>query len=236
MHSERFLALDSYLTELQIYWKFAAFHQDDYPWIASNEQLANWLDSLSPQQVQDYLSDSSLAYPILQQHVQTLLSTADQLFNIPALKKSEEDYPFWLKTGIKGRKWQQISEFAEQIESTQPILEWCAGKGHLGRLISWKHSAPVISVEWQQTLCELGKKQADKLSIKQKFVQADVLQGQADNCVCQEQHAIALHACGDLHLRLIALAKQNRTQQLSISPCCYHLIQSEYYQPISSIF
>jgi hypothetical protein len=49
------------------------------------------------------------------------------------------------------------------------------------------------------------------------------------------QHAVALHACGDLHVRLLDLAAKANTQAISISPCCYHLIQAKCYQPLSAL-
>jgi hypothetical protein len=44
---------------------------------------------------------------------------------------------------------------------------------------------------------------------------------------------VALHACGDLHVRLMHLASDARCQQLAIAPCCYNRIASEHYVPIS---
>ncbi len=48
------------------------------------------------------------------------------------------------------------------------------------------------------------------------------------------QHAVALHACGDLHVRLMQYGSENGIAAMTISPCCYHLIQSEQYQPMST--
>ena len=51
----------------------------------------------------------------------------------------------------------------------------------------------------------------------------------------EQQHAIALHACGDLHIRLLKLAVLAGTRVMSISPCCYHLIEHTHYQPLSAL-
>src|SRR5690606_29752243 len=45
---------------------------------------------------------------------------------------------------------------------------------------------------------------------------------------------VALHACGDLHVRLIQLGIEQRCRQLAIAPCCYNRIRGNIYQPLSS--
>jgi hypothetical protein len=49
----------------------------------------------------------------------------------------------------------------------------------------------------------------------------------------KNQHAVALHACGDLHVRLLQYATQAGSRAITISPCCYHLIQTPQYQALS---
>jgi hypothetical protein len=44
---------------------------------------------------------------------------------------------------------------------------------------------------------------------------------------------VALHACGDLHVRLIQLASAAGCKQLAIAPCCYNRISLTAYQPLS---
>lgn len=135
---------------------------------------------------------------------------------------------------IKGRKWQQIAAFSAKIpESNLPVLEWCAGKGHLGRLIAKLNQRSVTSLEWQQNLCDAGQQFADKWQLPQHFICADAFDAQQQQ-LKKEQLAVALHACGDLHVTLLKHAKQAGTKQLVISPCCYHLIKAKSYQPLSN--
>jgi len=65
------------------------------------------------------------------------------------------------------------------------------------------------------------------------FVCADAFSTAATNLVRPQQHAVALHACGALHMRLLEVASLQQTRALSISPCCYHLIAGQEYQPMS---
>nr|WP_280925671.1 methyltransferase [Shewanella septentrionalis] len=166
---------------------------------------------------------------------------------------------------IKGRKWQQITAFVQHLPQLNlPVLEWCAGKGHLGRLIAKARGAEVVSLEWQAPLCEAGQAFADKWQLSQTFICADAFAIGAEhaatntstttsittsittveapaqhaakaNPLIARQQAVALHACGDLHVRLLTLAAEAGTQALAISPCCYHLIQASHYQPLSNL-
>ncbi|MDG5900032.1 methyltransferase [Shewanella xiamenensis] len=146
---------------------------------------------------------------------------------------------------IKGRKWEQITAFVQHLpDAGLPVLEWCAGKGHLGRLIAKARGVDVLSLEWQAMLCEEGQAFADKWQLSQRFICADAfaIEGNAcENTAHQtnpfrsKQQAVALHACGDLHVRLLQLAAAAGTQALAISPCCYHLIQANRYQGLSTL-
>lgn len=190
--------------------------------------------------------------------------------------------------GIPGRKWQQMRYFSQQfnlmlskadnveatsdkespkaqylhVDKTTQVLEWCAGKGHLGRLIafeqqlssqeSWNnptsnklpldkpHKIPaqkqcykITSLEWQQILCEKGQQQAEKYQLPQHFIHGDAFSVEAGQLLTEQTHAIALHACGDLHCQLIHHAGQQKAKSVLIAPCCYHLIRAEHYQPLS---
>ena len=49
-----------------------------------------------------------------------------------------------------------------------------------------------------------------------------------------EHTPVALHACGDLHVRLMQLASAAGCKQLAIAPCCYNRIRLAEYSPMSS--
>lgn len=190
LYNEKFQQLDHYLSDLQNYWRFEAFHHSDYPWARFNPALSDFLDALSEQQFVHYQQFPESLYLRLTAFINPLRSLQDSLFVINKIRASESEVPFWLTTGIKGRKCSQIAAFATQINNAYPVLEWCAGKGHLGRLISWQQTLPVTSIEWQQKLCDLGEAEATKMQISQVFKQADILKGQADNCVTTNKHCI----------------------------------------------
>ena len=152
-----------------------------------------------------------------------------------------------LATGIPGKKWQQIVNFSaflsgvDKMDSDRQLLEWCAGKGYLGRLMSVQNGYGVTSLEWQQPLCEQGDAQIYLLKkrypqLDQSMVQGDALAAGAKTLLSETQSAVALHACGDLHTRLIRLCAETgqHLKQVAIAPCCYHLTEQENYQPCST--
>lgn len=135
---------------------------------------------------------------------------------------------------IPGRKWRQIEAFAQAIGPVQrPLLEWCGGKGHLGRLLALQWQQPVTTLEYGAQLCADGEQLAQRARVAQQFEVVDVLTPAADRHLPQ-RHAIALHACGELHRTLLRRAVLARSPAIDIAPCCYHLGSAENYRPFSS--
>lgn len=175
-------------------------------------------------------------------HIETAADSATDTTTSPQIEFAELAH---FSAHIKGRKWEQITAFVQHLpDAGLPVLEWCAGKGHLGRLIAKARGVDVLSLEWQAALCEEGQAFADKWQLSQRFICADAF-AITDNASVDTvnhanpfralQQAVALHACGDLHVRLLQLAAQAGTQAVAISPCCYHLIQANQYQGLSTL-
>ena len=89
--------------------------------------------------------------------------------------------------------------------------------------------------EVSQSLGEWVKREADKQGLTLKFIQGDALSEQAGTAFNRNQHAVALHACGDLHVSLIDHATSKQLPAVTLSPCCYHLVNSESYQALSEL-
>ncbi|HEY7773706.1 MAG TPA: methyltransferase [Marinagarivorans sp.] len=144
--------------------------------------------------------------------------------------------PFWLHTDAPGRKWQQVQQFCAALPSAAArgtALEWCAGKGHLGRLHSWRHQQPVLSIEWDTPLCSKGQRQAQKLHLAQRFINADVFQLPLCELHPTPHSWLALHACGELHCEFLRKATALKAQHIALAPCCYHRQPQSHYQPLS---
>ncbi|SFD22664.1 methyltransferase [Pseudoalteromonas denitrificans] len=227
-----FQQLDQILVNTRHYWQLLAFTQNDLPWPQLNDKLNDLTsDTLlmlekNPDLAYDYFTDVIPELPQLKKLTSTF-----------SMVTKEVDFPFWLEAGIKGRKLAQLKSFVAAVDETElPVLEWCAGKGHLGRMLAFKGAKKVHSIEIQPHLCEQGVELAKKYEMNINFTQADVLKDDLAEHIKQTQHAVALHACGQLHQTLMRQAVSSHTQKLSLSPCCYHLMQnSETYQAMSDI-
>jgi len=133
---------------------------------------------------------------------------------------------------VPGRKWAQIGWFAEAAAPLLPVTEWCAGKGHLGRLVGARWGLLVDSIEIDGALCEAGQKLSRRARVAQRFVCADVLDGPL---ALGGRHVMALHACGHLHRRLVRDARALGVAALDVAPCCYHLQADTPYRGISGM-
>ncbi|WP_197464535.1 methyltransferase [Marinomonas aquimarina] len=226
-YTDLFKTLDHWLAQHQSLWDVPSFHALDWPWLTRFPELCDWLQAL-PQapdvnQVEQALERCVAGFERLEWPWQSIAHR-------PLV---EPDSHF--SAGIKGRKWQQIQAFSQAVAPLSPVLEWCAGKGHLGKLIAYQHQVTVCSAEWQASLCQAGQKEAKQRQLPQRFIHADVLQGEGLEPLRQAQSAIALHACGDLHTTLIEQGIAAQLKYFAISPCCYHLTRDEQYQPLSQV-
>lgn len=236
----RFQFINDCLIDNQSLWRFDPFQSSIHPVLPWQEQypdLCQWLASLSPLEIErlkakpeEALAEISAYLPVLK-----LLSEHTHLETIP-LKGLELDRG--LDSGVPGRKLEQIvamGEAAIQSHYGEEWLEWCSGKGYLGRILTTQTDQPVTSFEYQQSLCDSGQSAANEHQWKMTFIQGDAFDAKAKAVFKPTQHAVALHACGDLHIRLLQYGCEAGVSAMTISPCCYHLIQGETYQPLSEI-
>lgn len=230
--AEQFTALDNLLHRTRHYWQCTAFDFDQLPWPELEQALA----ALSDEQVAQLDSNQDALHRFFGPYIPLVNNLATACY-LPQATTKRSEYPFWISNGIKGRKFAQLQDFVCALgqESQLPVLEWCAGKGHLGRMLSFNHAPSVHSIELQQHLCEQGQQSAQQQGLALRFSQADVLKDNVSEYFQQAQHAVALHACGALHQTFMNNAARARTQKISLSPCCYHLFTPNDYQAMSEI-
>lgn len=239
MHS-RFTILDSFLLDHQVYWRSEPFHlcqTQQQPWSDVNRPLVDWLDSLSIENIQALKEQPQNLLAELTRFLPQL-ETVNQIIQFNHTELVGLDLPRGTADGIPGRKLQQIVAMGEaslEHHQGQEWLEWCSGKGFLGRILSQQSNQKVTSFEWQQSLCESGQKIADHQKLEMSFVQGDAFAESAEAVFNSNQHAVALHACGDLHVELVKKSVLHGLPAVTISPCCYHLIGGETYQAMSSV-
>lgn len=259
--SEYLLRIDRLLTSTEWLWLAPEFSsrgiEARYQEVFKVPGLAQALTDTSLQQLEQLDADPQQLFARLRVPLSQVAADFSPLYErlqhflVPSFALAAElpsTLPFWLESGIGGRKLTQVKHFIAHAPAMQgDVLEWCAGKGHLGRLwlyhttqsavqpqSSQTTASQVHSLEWQQALCEQGEQLARQHQIPQRFYPINAL-GPIDwQALHRPQHAMALHACGDLHRALINHGVANGAHTLCIAPCCYHVTQDAMYRPFSA--
>ncbi len=78
-----------------------------------------------------------------------------------------------------------------------------------------------------------GQALSQRHQLRALHVEQDVLAAVTVSLLNADHTPVALHACGDLHVRLIQLASAAGCKQLAIAPCCYNRIGLTKYSQIS---
>ncbi|KGE69696.1 MULTISPECIES: methyltransferase [Pseudomonas] len=228
----RFQALDAFLIEHQGLWKPRPFTHRQLPWETEHPDLAQWLRQrsladaeTSHNQPHDLLAPAP--FPQLAAQARQL-SAVDKLPAQPLAPARHR-----LNVDVPGRKWDQIEAFGAALQFKQvPThwLDWCAGKGHLGRRLLQNGQA-LTCLEYDPALIAAGQALSDHHGLPVTHRLQDVM---ADVSINREHTPVALHACGDLHVRLLQLASTAGCQQLALAPCCFNRINADAYQPLSN--
>lgn len=231
----RFQALDDFLTVQQPLWRPKPFTHLQLPWEVDHPQLAQWLRARTLEQADaDQSRPESLAAP---EPFRELAATAWELGHVHELPyQASEEPPARLSVDVPGRKWQQIRAFASRLqfqEQPRHWLDWCSGKGHLGRLLA-QNGADLTCLEYDASLVEAGAVLSRRQRLAARHLQQDVLADDAGSQLSPWHSPVALHACGDLHVRLLQLASQTGCAHLAVAPCCYNRITTEHYHPLSA--
>jgi hypothetical protein len=232
---ERFQMLDRFLQAHQPLWRPRPFANLHLPWETEHPRLAFWLRARSLQEADAaHNRPEALAapapFPQLAAHARQL----SEIGELPA--QALHEIPARFATDVPGRKWQQIEAFASCMIFNQPTehwLDWCAGKGHLGRRLLAESGHQLTCLEHDAALVEEGQRLSERLHLPARHVPQDVLADDAIEQLAPARSPAALHACGDLHTRLLRLASDAGCRQLAVAPCCYNRIAATHYQPLS---
>ncbi|HWT69308.1 MAG TPA: methyltransferase [Pseudomonas sp.] len=232
----RFAALDAFLTAHQALWKPRPFTHRHLPWETSYPELAAWLRKRSLEEAESAhnqpadLADAPEPFAALAAMSLTLGAVGE----LPA--RALEAAGHRLNVDVPGRKWQQIEAFASRLQfadTPRHWLDWCSGKGHLGRRLL-QTGQQLTCLEYDPALVASGQALSERHQLHALHVEQDVLAAGVDSLLSAQHTPVALHACGDLHVRLIQLASSAGCKQLAIAPCCYNRINQTRYAPISS--
>lgn len=234
---ERFQHLDAWLNEHQAVWRARPFTQRVLPWEHPWPELASHMRGRTLEQAehshnQPHLLNAPAPYPELAARSLALSQVEDWSREPPS------QLPELLTRHVPGRKWQQITRFADIADQHLPQpaqhwLDWCAGKGHLGRLLAFTGGQPLTCLEHDPALNAQGRVLSQQCIVEASHVDMDVLSQDVGRYLQPHHTPVALHACGDLHMTLLRQSVTQGCAQVVISPCCYNRIESERYQPLS---
>ncbi|MCQ4313815.1 SAM-dependent methyltransferase [Pseudomonas stutzeri] len=234
--AERFRQLDAFLVRHQALWRPRPFTHMQLPWEADHPHLAQWLRSRSlddAEAAHNHPTELAAPAPFPELAEQAMaLGRVDQL---PTLRNPSIDAR--QAVDVPGRKWSQIQAFGSTLnfsERPQHWLDWCAGKGHLGRQLA-ALGGTLTCLERDVRLVEAGARLSQRLGIEANHRQQDVMSDAVAQHLGPAHTPIALHACGDLHVRLLRLGIEQGCRQLAVAPCCYNRIQDGNYQALSGI-
>lgn len=229
----RLQRLDTLLNHCQWLWRPQPFKQTRPDWCQLLPELTAQLLALSDDELAALTAHDGALLRLLAVHLPEL-AEFETLCQLPEREQSAlRPISPHLTWAIPGRKWSQIEAFAQAIGPVQtPLLEWCGGKGHLGRLLAVQWRQPVTTLEQGAQLCAEGEQLATRARIEQSFEVVDVLTPVATTHL-PGRHAVALHACGELHRTLVRAAVAAQLPAIDIAPCCYHLGSPESYRPFS---
>lgn len=231
---ERFDRLDTLLGQLREFWQFSPFHYTSAYFADKAPALQAALDALTIDDIDRLDADSATLSAFLQPHIPAA-SELEALCVLPALA-AQQKLTARSAPGLSERKQQQIHDFIAVLPSYPlPLLEWCAGKGHLARTLARHTTQPVEGIELQAELCASGTQLAQAEGISLILHQQDALCPTAQRFFRPELHAVGLHACGELHMQLLRHGIHAACEAMTISPCCYHKISAEHYQPMSQV-
>ncbi|MGY2237581.1 methyltransferase [Pseudomonas gingeri] len=230
----RFKALDTFLSAHQHLWRPRPFTHLHLPWENQHPQLATWLRQRSLDDAEtSHNHPEQLAapapFPALAAESRALAAVGT--LHASALPPANHR----LNVDVPGRKWQQIEAFAARLDfarSPEHWLDWCSGKGHLGRRLL-QPGQQLTCLEYDPALVASGEQLSRHHHLPAQHVQQDVMAADAGSRLNAGHTPVALHACGDLHVRLMQLASRAGCRQLAIAPCCYNRIGSDHYQALS---
>jgi hypothetical protein len=232
--SAAFQQLDSVLAASQELWSSQPFTSNDLPWSHTHRHLTQALLALNEEDLLR-LHGSQQQRQRWFQHLEPDLCAALHAFE-PAVRASVRSLELdsFDSLHMPGRKWQQIVAFAGALpQRNLPHVDWCAGKGHLSRVVQRNQRQPVHCLEWDAALVAGGRALAARQHRDIHYHQHDVTQPLPPDCADPARVHIGLHACGELHHHLLRHVALTRARAVALSPCCYHKVSTAHYVPLS---
>ena len=223
--AQRLAALGAELQRWRAFWSAHAFREPVLPWEAGRPDLAAALRSLDPEHARRLGADQTALDGFLGTWFPVERWAA--LERVDAAPRAKlRPWPRGFDRDVPGRKWAQIEAFSASVLCAErgTVVDWCAGKAHLGRALAFQRGAPgVLALERDARLTAAARSLARREDVSLRAETCDVLEEGVRSLVTEASQIVALHACGALHRRLLDVAVAERVPALAVAPCCFHL-------------
>ncbi|MFO7993934.1 MAG: methyltransferase [Marinobacter sp.] len=231
---QRWQQLNDWLVQHRELWQPAPFADPNPAWTHKWPALADRVANFSDSDCQLLDDDPGVLAGLAARELPSL-QRFEELTGVPSLSSEQAGRCTLAEiraTDMPGRKRLQSGAFASAIEPLRhDVLDWCCGKGHLARTLAPLCDGSISGFERNPALVDDGNRLAGKFGDPVSLLCQDVMD---DRLVLPAaSHGVALHACGDLHRRLMRRGADDGLPRLSFSPCCYHLMDAPDYQPLS---
>ncbi len=222
----RFAALDRWLWAHRALWRPRPFSQLPVPWEGEHPQLVRWLSDLDEGAIDGFEGGRDAELPPVMRRWAEEAAAIAAVPSMPvdgALSRRLRGQAS-LRHAIKGRKWEQVASFSAALGELEAerVVDWCGGKGHLGRTLGALAGRPVTVVELDGRLEQPALALARRAGVDLRFVEADALMKGTGQHLERGALVVALHACGGLTNALIE-GLDGRPAELALAPCCFHL-------------
>lgn len=220
-------SLTEFLQAHRPLWSERPFIIEEPSWSRREPALTRWLMELSPAAVDALEQDPEAMERETPAPLNDLALAARELCAVPDLSPPDfvPDLPPRLAWEVPARKRHQVAALAAAsarwLPSELALVDWCAGKGYLGRTLAGMFQRQVTCLERREDLCEKGAALDRRARVECGWLSQDIAQPEAWSAL-EGKGVVALHACGVLHRDLVTKAPAHGAKALAFAPCCFH--------------
>lgn len=235
--SGRLAELAAALAEGAWLWRPRPFTTQSPPWAEQAPELAAFCLGLDEAQVHALEEGAPLpdgAPPLLRGWVGRLAALT-ALPTLEAAGGGVDELPAREAWMVPRRKLEQVSRFVGAVTDPgwheggvrpRAVLDWCGGKGHLGRTLGQRVGVPVVVLEREAGYAKEALSLSRRVGVELNFVAGDAM-GEAARALVAELPkdalVVGLHACGALGERMLTLSTEAGAT-IAHSPCCLHKV------------
>jgi len=217
---DRLAALGAWLMHTRSIWSPRPFCGDP-PWLARESSLVAWLLARSENDLESLEPSLEVARETIHPRLAALVRDGTTLAQLDPLPVRSSSPSVARAYGVPARKWIQLQSFVPRLVPAT-FVDWCAGKGHLGRTIASLWSCAGTALEIDPVLVRAGEALAARERASLDFRSVDVLDPALDTSIVRDRTLVALHACGDLGDRALQVATSASARGFAWAPCCFH--------------